>query len=254
MAYSKSKIVAIKGGLGNQLFQLAFAIFLQKKFNLKVKLDISWYKNQRLRKFQLNNFIKNSFLTIFDNYNQDFIEKLLFYRTEFFFQNLMKKNFLPPINYFNGYWQDIYFANYLCLNKHFKIENLKKFFNHDYYVIHLRAGDFLHSKAHYVLEDAYYTKYIELFKEKPIYVLCEDETYAKNFIKKNKINAKFVQSDEMISFRVILHASGGISSNSTFCWWAVFLSKSRNWIFPYRWLNKKNIIDHNLHISKTIII
>ena len=51
MDYKNVKIVKIKGGLGNQLFQYSFALFLKEKFGLKVILDISWFQKQTKRNF-----------------------------------------------------------------------------------------------------------------------------------------------------------------------------------------------------------
>lgn len=58
----KKKIVKINGGLGNQMFQYAFACALSKKFNIDITLDLSWisdtnnYKGAAVRKFELNVF------------------------------------------------------------------------------------------------------------------------------------------------------------------------------------------------------
>ena len=54
-----SRIVKIKGGLGNQLFQVAFAIYLKKLSSCKIVLDISWFESQSLRKFQVNDLLCN---------------------------------------------------------------------------------------------------------------------------------------------------------------------------------------------------
>ena len=141
MDSTKNKIVAIKGGLGNQLFQYAFAKYLNQTFNISIKLDISWFKKQSLRKFELDKFvINNSFENI--DYPLSLINKITSYRSEKYFTKLFKKTILPPINYFNGYWQDNFFAKYLNLDDDFKKEKLNKIINEDYYIIHLRRGDF----------------------------------------------------------------------------------------------------------------
>ena len=80
-----------------------------------------------------------------------------------------------------------------------------------------------------------------------------NKSSSKKFIKDTGINAKLIECNEYTAFNIIKNASGGIASNSTFCWWAVFISQSRNWILPYKWLAKKNIFKHNLQIEGTII-
>jgi hypothetical protein len=253
MDFSKSATVKIQGGLGNQLFQYSFAIFLKKHLKTNINLDISWFDKQDLRKFQLNDFLTGP---LFDTIKleSNIYNKILSYRSEKFISFLLKKNFFTPINYFDGYWQDIFYAQYLTSEQYFKKNIFLKKFTKDYYVIHLRRGDFLSSKVHYILSDEHYLKHIQLFNDKIIYILSSNKEDALNFMKKTKANVEFIDCDDMEAFALICNASGGIASNSTFCWWAIFLSDCRNWLFPYRWLKKKNIIDHNLNIKNTILI
>jgi hypothetical protein len=49
-------ITHISGGLGNQMLQYAVGRCLAMKFNVQLKLDISWYINDFSRKFMLNAF------------------------------------------------------------------------------------------------------------------------------------------------------------------------------------------------------
>ncbi len=49
-------IVDIIGGLGNQMFQYAFAYAVSKTNNATVKLDVSSYQNQTFRKYELGLF------------------------------------------------------------------------------------------------------------------------------------------------------------------------------------------------------
>lgn len=254
MVNKNFKTVKVKGGLGNQLFQYAFALFLKNKFDAEVILEISWYKDQSFRRFGLNNILANEDFLLC-NTKPSFLNKKInnFPLSENLITFLIKKGFLP-INFYDGYWQDIFFANFLKDITFFKSDILKKKINEDYYVIHLRRGDFKSSKVHLVLSDEHYLKFVEVFKDKKIYVISEEEEDAINLKKKIKLDCEYYKCNELEAFSVIYNAIGGMASNSSFCWWAIFLSESRNWLMPYRWLKKINIIDSNLAIPKTILI
>ena len=80
MDYSKNTTIKIKGGLGNQLFQYSFAIFLEQNFNKTVTLDLSWFDQQSLRRFQLPEFLNEPILTT-KIFKKNFCQKLLSYRS-----------------------------------------------------------------------------------------------------------------------------------------------------------------------------
>ena len=92
-----------------------------------------------------------------------------------------------------------------------------------------------------------------IFIKIKIYVLSTNKQDAINFIKNTNINASYIETDQEMAFNMIYNSSGGIASNSTFCWWAINISNCKNWVLPFRWLDKINIIDHNLSIKETII-
>lgn len=56
------RIVNIKGGLGNQMFQYAFAVALKHAYpNEKIGLDTQLYHNSFIKEFRGNNFYHNGF-------------------------------------------------------------------------------------------------------------------------------------------------------------------------------------------------
>mgnify|MGYP005646322849 CR=1 FL=1 len=255
MDYKKTANVKFQGGLGNQLFQFAFALYLKEHFKLNVTVDKSWYQNTNNRIDLLYKFIRPEYQFLEKNYYKYNIINKILSRSEKLIVYSLKKNKLITLK-FNGYWQDIYFANYLKNNSnYFNQLNFKKIINGDYYVFHLRRGDFKTSKAHYLLNDQFYIDNYHFFNKKKIFILGENKN--DSLILKDKIDNKNIEIanlSEEDSFKLIFNAKGGISSNSSFCWWSIFLSENRNWIMPFQWLKKETIFDKNLQIDKTLVV
>ena len=88
----------LKGGIGNQLFQYAFALFLKSKFDTKINLEISWYSNQSYRKFELNNLLADNIFELIDH-NPSFFYKILnkSYLSEKSISYLLKKKIFLAI-------------------------------------------------------------------------------------------------------------------------------------------------------------
>ena len=150
-----------------------------------------------------------------------------------------------------------FFANYLK-NSNFKLNffdqnnlNLDK----EYYVLHYRGGDFFKSKNHIVLSSKYYKKVKDYFKDKILYCVSDDHENLNKLLNELKLkNAIKLNLSELDTFKLIYNSSGGIASNSTFCWWPIFLSKNTNWVFPNSWLKGKSIVNENLNIENTLIV
>lgn len=255
MDYKKNAIIKFQGGIGNQLFQFALGIYLQEHFKINVLADKTWYKYLGNRKDLLYKFIKEKFhFPEQNNYKNNIFAKIL-NRSEKLITFYIKKGKLLTLN-FNGYWQDVYFANYLKKNiKYFDSAIFNKVISGEYYLFHLRRGDFQTSKPHHLINDDFYKNNYYFFKKKKIFILSEDTNEALQLKKKiNSNNIEVISGSEVESFAIIFNAKGGISSNSSFCWWSIFLSKNRNWIMPYKWLKKESIFDKNLQINKTLIV
>ena len=77
---------------------MRFAEYLKNQFKLNIKLDISWFKNQK-KDLLIDDFlIKPKFEII--NYKDNFIDKIFSYRSEKLISTLLKKKNLPKINFF----------------------------------------------------------------------------------------------------------------------------------------------------------
>lgn len=242
---SENIFIELKGGLGNQLFQYSFHNYLKFKKNFKVNLNIRWYEFNK-RPFLLNKFLRN-----FENLNID-KKKRFFYGNEKIISSLLDNDFYIPSN-LSGYWQNTKYANYLKLSD-FNDQLLKYSHEKDYYIFHIRRGDFYKSRDHSIIPYKFYKRNIEIFKHKKIFLVSEhneDANTLKDFLSEE--NVEIFHGDEVETFRFILNAKGGIISNSTFCWWPVFLSKSKDWISSNYWRKNQNFINSGALIDKVLI-
>ena len=93
--FSKKKIQIIaKGGLGNQLFQLSLAEYLNKIFEKKklIEINTSWYSLQNKRVFNVERYYKFDLKTT--NSKLNLLDKLLSYRSENLHSFLLKKKLI----------------------------------------------------------------------------------------------------------------------------------------------------------------
>lgn len=193
------------GGIGDQIFQYGFGMFLRRKFNCEVIFDNCYYRsssNYNKFKFILGDIIKQkkikidnkisilnyqyiSYLRIFNQLKLNILFPNIF---NFFFKikiknfiyeyyNLKKKIKFKKNSYYFGYWHNL---NYLKKNKLDLIQNfinkncnnarIKKFtklqLNNKTIAIHIRGGDFSTSKSHNLLDRNYYLKSVNFYIKK----------------------------------------------------------------------------------------
>lgn len=272
-------IVKIFGGLGNQMFQYAFARALERETGYEVKLDNNWYdknniRNNTKRLYKINEFninekiasdkeIKNIkenkiFRRLRLNYNfkipyykkTDVIDKINGYNGRVF---NMKDN-----KYFDGYWQSYKYFNDISdiikreftLKKEMDKTNLKiskQIQDTNSVSLHIRRGDYLKSDSHKVCDLEYYEEAIKFLKNKirniKIYVFSDDIKWAKKNLSSNHefIDHNF-GDDSYIDMILMSYCKYNIIANSTFSWWGAWLNDNSNKIVisPKSWISKKN--------------
>ena len=245
------------GGLGNQLFQTAALlkyrrhqekviisflgdIHIPKRVNcLKSIFEIPdwlYFDNSRKLNLLTKLFARSSAGLRFGSYlplvginDRNFNHK----KTYFFSRKLL---------FFDGYFNQVH--DYEQLQSSFSILKLKKIsLNKDQLkicnqnvVIHIRGGDFLSINNLNICKLAYYKNSIKYFLSKGsknFMVICEDQIYGKELIKELKnyftdLQISIVKSDSIKNdFNLIRSSKLSILSNSTFSWWASFLSNSK---------------------------
>jgi len=242
MKYDKLVSIVLMGGIGNQLFQLATLYSYAKENNLTPIIDTS------------------KKIAIHGPYIYDELPKLKEYFSEGKFTNYIKYNEndryykdIPQYNcnlliegYFNN---EKYFIKYK--------DDIKNLFNtifgkieyHHNNIIHVRRGDYLNTQFLFnVLGKEYYDNVYPYLND-TCKTICvgEDIEWCKNNIKSDE----YVSNSPILDFNLIRGCMETIAiANSTFSWWAAYLSNAKKIIYPLDWFSKSDyLIYQRYHVN-----
>ena len=270
------------GGLGNQLFQTAAFLKYRSK---KEKVIISFLGDIHIPKREncLNYIFEIPDWLYYDN------SRKINLFTRFLASSsagLRFGSYAPYIgvNDRNFYLENSYFFNkkILFFDGYFihnwKYEEIKELFSqlklrpiylkrdhikicNENVIIHVRGGDFLKIKNLNICDNYYYKKAIEYALRKGFNnfkIISEDRQYSKEIIKEMKkyftdLKISILKSNSIKNdFNNIRSSNLAILSNSTFSWWASFLSNSKKeFLVPSNFsLKEKRIILPN----ETVIV
>ena len=252
-------LVSLVDGLGNQMCQYAFGVFLSK-LGKNVKVDPRWYRQSNsyrkelLSSFELLNsvpFCSKTESSIFKSIKEEGNKDKFNYDTDW-------KKFNYELNLF-GYWQDYRYVkdNEKDLQIAFKLkhslndENLKildKILNTNSVMIHVRRGDYFKYPERYsILDKDYYLKAISIIKDKVDnpYFFCfgEDQEWIKNNLLLNNdeytciSNNLSKEEDCVFDLELMKNCKHQIIANSTFSWWSAILNENKEKIIisPANW-------------------
>ncbi len=269
------KIVKIKSGLGNQMFQYAFAKTLESLTGESVTIDLSQYKIEHLH----NGFeLARLFNIDLKEAPKETVE-LLSTIPDSFIKRIQRKFFTKPTHYienetvfnsnvfeiqsscyFEGYWQsEQYF--YPIKNKIIDLFEFKQPLNHsterlcsqidDSTVsMHIRRGDYLlgmNRNLNLCTLD-YYNAAVTLLQSyksiNKIIIFSDDIPWCKKNLEFKNIELIFVDwnknEDSWQDMYLMSKCHHNIISNSSFSWWGAYLNQ--HWdkmvIAPAQW-NKK---------------
>lgn len=273
----KYVLIRLKGGLGNQLFQYYTAYNLSKSKGYDLILDISDLEKDNLRKFELRNLdinlkiIKSKWERIYFillksllSLNSPYFHKE---KEEFSYDKEIKE--IKKSLILNGYYQnETYFTDIsISIREDFK-NNSKEIKDLDIFneiqktlsvALHIRRGDYINSistnNIHGACDIKYYHEAIKKFSHlNPVYfVFSDDIEWCKRNLKiENRVYyvSENAYSD-YIEFLLMQNCKHFIISNSTFSWWAAWLSSNDQKIIisPNNWFKNKKL--NNL--SKSLI-
>jgi hypothetical protein len=243
----------LMGGLGNQMFQYAFAKSLSLKYDTPFQIDLSFLNGSQTgctkRKYDLDLF--NLKVNVYSGKSSN----ILINEPHFHYSPHLIKSVGDRIKadknvelLFEGYWQTpLYFNEFeseIRNSLSFK-EGLDTNFNFaNSCSLHVRRGDYV-DKSHFhpLLEISYYKKAIDIINPTgQIYVFSDDLNWCKenlNFREFTFIEGKSNHED----FKLMSACSNNIIANSSFSWWAAYLNKNKNKkvVAPIRWFTQDHI-------------
>ena len=236
--------VQLQGGLGNQLFQLAFLEYVSGL--TKKSLIIS-----DLRSPLSAHSSVEYYNTIFKHWNQ-------FYKCvnlpitkenpKMNYQDWSKINNCKLVGYFQRYE---YIPTDFISKLTFDNKVLDKYPDISLkYFIHVRGGDYKGNSFHQLNLTNYYKKCLEICKGNDFVIFTNDIHYAKEILP----NYPVIQENELDTLLLMSKCAGCICVNSSYSWWGAYMNPNRPIYFPDKWWNDKTMDASGLYFPNSNII
>ena len=258
-------VVRISDGLGNQMFQYAFAYALQRTTNDEVLIDPLFWGTS-LRRYQLDNYN----ITLNDRLVSETTDYLLGFGIrngrrfkDSFRKYLIRKHYvlikekeimaydeeaLRPKNnsFFEGFWQTyLYFDAYRDdIKKELTrttplssraIQYINEVKQCNSVSLHIRRTDYVREEGNVALKLKYYEKALDILDKKydeyKLFIFTDDAEFVrKSFLLKDYTLVEGLS--DIDDFEVMKNCKHHITANSTFSWWAAYLADDGEVIAP----------------------
>lgn len=239
LTYSK---LGKNGRLGNQLFQIASTLgFAERiKEELKIPVQVVFPKWEYLNDFHcLENYAK--FVDVLPTANKHLPEHQLAY-IHHDLNGFVDSDCVDV----DGYRQsEKYFYKKSVIKSALEIKDCKKVLH---VVIHIRRGDYVHLSDVYVdlARNGYYNRAISYIESEyqSLYnylVVSDDIEFAKTLFVGTKLEKRVAFSKSVSIMDDFRHINSGyiiVCANSSFSWWASYLSNARQIIMPNNWFSR----------------
>lgn len=282
-------ITRLTGGLGNQMFQYAFGRCLAHRHNTELKLDVSAYSatansaENPVRHYDLNIFnIRENFATATEisklskRVEFDLADRVLNKLLGVKRGHIREPHFhfwpsaldLPDNVYLSGYWQsEKYFKEVeQILREEFifreaphenAVKVLEQIRNTESVCVHVRRGDFLLNPLNGLCGLEYFKAGEAIIgsrvSDAVFFVFSDDIEWCEKNLKFDRetvyVGDDFGGQKFRDDFRLMSAGKHFIISNSSFAWWAVWLSKNTNRIVvaPNEWVTDARMNTNDLY-------
>jgi hypothetical protein len=243
--------VKFNGRLGNQIFQYAFYQYLKtnnKKYHffftnphhayLSKYFDVDAYQALTLQS-KLYSIVTRSLI------------RLIRFK-EIYIQNIQVPREVEVENWciYKGFFQTDFYLKHIKGDLKLRIK--RKFVeafeaqfgdifrNEKTVVVHIRRTDYMnYGKRDISLPMAYFKSRLDAIEDissYKVFFVSDDIEHVKDYFQV-KSNYIFSSNNEITDFQIIKNADIAIISNSSFAWWAAYLSEKQNTVYaPKNWL------------------
>ena len=301
----------IKDGLGNQMFEYAFARLLQSKYNEEIVINPYYMNTSDFRRLSLDNYKLNNNIRILEEQHQKRhmlqfkIKTMLAFGLDIIPWRIMKRKPIGEFKYIKRAKRGVYYTftpytsfkfvyskaktKYVfgCFQGEQNFEEIKNIIKGEFEIVtppskentkilneiencnavclHVRRGDYLDKRweALQVCNFEYYKKAIQYVKSKiesPIFYIFSTGHNDIEWIKSNyKFDAeiRYVDLDNLDyeEQRLMIKCKHFIISNSTFSWWAAYLSSNSSKIVvaPSVW-NRGRPNEKGIYMREWVLI
>lgn len=250
-------ITRLIGGLGNQLFQYALGRRLAYRHGVPLKLDITGFETYTLHKYSLHNFALEAAIASaqdLEPYRSTPVRRILRRLNRFipvqrrwwvvephirFAREILDAG---PNVYLNGYWQsEKYFADIApLLRNEIRVTvplegrdaEVAHSINHGpSAAVHVRRGDYINNSTHGLCSTVYYEEAMRRVEEHApdvrFFVFSDDARWAREafgHLERATVVGHNGADKNYEDFRLMSLCRHHIIANSTFSWWAAWLS------------------------------
>lgn len=225
----------LQGGLGNNLFQLAFIDYIAT--NTGRQQYVEYYKSKHTDINYLTTIFKNiQLLQEPADLRKDWVfEEEKYSEPEDWLRiittpNVMMKGYFQDYKYILPSFKEKLLFNTSVISKHPDIA--QKVF------IHIRGGDYSNHWLHGLCMNNYYTRAILSFEPGTEFAVFTDDVICATGVLSNlNINIKhtLIDENEIDSLYLMSQCKGGICANSSFSWWGAYLNPNRKLVLPSKW-------------------
>ncbi len=254
--------IKFDGRLGNQLFQYIFLKYVKQREAGKHVFFINPHHAYIQKYFELEG--NDNYLLASKPYSAitRILSFLLRLKQIYIHNWIIPKAFpIKDQSVYVGYFQSDYYYQQLTQKPPFRIkqqyqtdfENLygKLYRKNKIVVVHIRRTDYMNygerRKRDISLPMAYFKKRLEAIDNLDSYkvlFVSDDINHVKEIFPPQD-NYMFSENNEIIDFQIIQNADVCIISNSTFAWWASYLSPRKNIVYaPKNWFGFKIKAEH----------